>query len=364
MVNKSYLLKGIEEQVLDSSCEEALDILVKSLDEEGDLTFFGNLAALYQIRQHLKNRSLIFKAHNEMELKQVSKPIIVIGLPRSGTTFLFNLLSQDESNRSPLFWEMMKPIPLASKDSFSERAKIMRADSILFLKDRFVPKLDDLHRIRSTSPEECLLIKVFALQSVLYFYMANTPSYLEYLSNADTRVSYKWHHKFLSVLEHTCKPDRWLLKDPSHLGNLEEILNFYPDACFIHIRRDPAETLPSICSLTSQVRRGFTTNVDLRDLGKKTLEFWSKSNEKNEIQKQKIPSDRYLNIEYEDLVSDPINLVKEIYTKFSLSFDQPFINKMMSYVDEGSKEAKAKHSYSLEDYGLDKEEVHNKLNFS
>ena len=364
MVNKSYLLKGIEEEVLDSSCEEALDILVKSLDEEGDLTFFGNLAAQYQIRQHLKNRSLIFQAHNEMEPKQVSKPIIVIGLPRSGTTFLFNLLSQDESNRSPLFWEMMKPIPLASKDSFSEHAKKMRADSILFLKDRFVPKLDDLHRIRSTSPEECLLIKVFALQSVLYFYMANTPSYLEYLSNADTRVSYKWHHKFLSVLEHTCKPDRWLLKDPSHLGNLEEILNFYPDACFIHIRRDPAETLPSICSLTSQVRRGFTTNVDLRDLGKKTLEFWSKSNEKNEIQKQKISSDRYLNIEYEDLVNDPINLVKEIYTKFSLSFDQPLINKMMSYVDEGSKEAKAKHSYSLEDYGLDKEEVHNKLNFS
>ncbi len=364
MVNKSYLLKGIEEEVLDSSCEEALDILVKSLDEEGDLTFFGNLAAQYQIRQHLKNRSLIFQAHNEMEPKQVSKPIIVIGLPRSGTTFLFNLLSQDESNRSPLFWEMMKPIPLASKDSFSEHAKIMRADSILFLKDRFVPKLDDLHRIRSTSPEECLLIKVFALQSVLYFYMANIPSYLEYLSNADTRVSYKWHHKFLSVLEHTCKPDRWLLKDPSHLGNLEEILNFYPDACFIHIRRDPAETLPSICSLTSQVRRGFTNNVDLRDLGKKTLEFWSKSNEKNEIQKQKISSDRYLNIEYEDLVNDPINLVKEIYTKFSLSFDQPFINKMMSYVDEGSKEAKAKHSYSLEDYGLDKEEVHNKLNFS
>ena len=69
-------------------------------------------------------------------------------------------------------------------------------------------------------------------------------------------------------------------KDPSHLGNLEEILGVYPDACFIHIRRDPSETLPSICSLTKQVRGGFTKNIDLKELGQKTLDFWAKSNEK------------------------------------------------------------------------------------
>ena len=364
MVSKSALLRGIEGESIDSHCEETLDILIKSLNNEGNLTFFGNLAAKYQIRQHLINRSLIYKANNEIESHQVSKPIIVIGLPRSGTTFLFNLLSQDASNRSPLFWEMMKPLPLCSKNSFSEYTRIKRSDAILFFKDRFVPKLDDLHRIRSNSPEECLLIKVFALQSILYFYMANTPLYLEYLSSSDTRVSYKWHHAFLRVLEEAYKPERWLLKDPSHLGNLEEILSFYPDACFVHIRRDPAETLPSICSLTSQVRRGFTDNVDLKDLGKKTLEFWAKSNDKNEAQKQRISPESYLQIEYNDLINDPLNIVKDIYTKFSFPLDSLSINKMKEYIEEGTKEAKAKHNYSLEDYGLDIQEVHNKLNFS
>ena len=101
--------------------------------------------------------------------------------------------------------------------------------------------------------------------------VASRSDYLDYLAEANKRESYLWHHKFLRVLEENGKPERWLLKDPSHLGNLEEILGVYPDACFIHIRRDPSETLPSICSLTKQVRRGFSKNIDLNELGQKTL---------------------------------------------------------------------------------------------
>ena len=364
MLEKSNIVLGVEQEIVDTDCEESLDVLIESINKEGNLTYFGELAAQYQIRQHLNNRSLIQKTYKTLDSQKVSKPIIVIGLPRSGTTFLFNLLSKDESNRSPLFWEMMKPLPLVKKDSISELSRVIRSDAILFFKERFIPKLDDLHRIRSKSPEECLLIKVFALQSILYFYMANTPTYLDYLSKSNSRVSYKWHHKFLRVLEETHKPERWLLKDPSHLGNLEEILSFYPDACFIHICRDPAETLPSICSLTSQVRKGFTDSVDLRKLGGKTLEFWTNSNTKNELQKQNISSEHYMQIEYTDLVNDPINLIKDIYTKFQFPLNEITLEKMNNYVEEGSKEAKAKHDYCLEDYGLDLQDVHNKLNFS
>ena len=89
------------------------------------------------------------------------------------------------------------------------------------------------------------------------------------------RIAYSRRFKFLSILERQQKPQRWLLKDPSHLGNLDEILNYYPDARFIHIIRDPAETIPSICSLTAQVRKGFSSNIDLHDIGKRTINFGS-----------------------------------------------------------------------------------------
>ena len=119
MLEKSNIVLGVEQEIVDTDCEEALDVLIESINKEGNLTYFGELAAQYQIRQHLNNRSLIQKTYKTLDSQKVSKPIIVIGLPRSGTTFLFNLLSKDESNRSPLFWEMMKPLPLVKKDSIS-----------------------------------------------------------------------------------------------------------------------------------------------------------------------------------------------------------------------------------------------------
>ena len=77
----------------------------------------------------------------------------------------------------------------------------------------------------------------------------------------------------------------------------------------------------------------------------------------------KIPAEKYLQVEYDDLLKDPINLIKDIYSKFSLPLNELTLNQMMNYVETGKQEAKIKHNYSLQDYGLDKKEVHNKLNF-
>ena len=363
MIEKSKFIRELELISTDMEFIEPYNILIDSLNHEANLGRIGQIAVEYQLKQHINNRILIDKAYS-LKNHSVSKPLIVIGLPRSGTTFLFNLLSKDQDNRSPLFWEMMKPFPLLNKDGFRKKVRILQSDLILFIKERFIPNLDNLHKIKSTSPEECLLIKVFGLQSILYFYMANVPTYLNYLSNCDTTISYSWHHKFLSILENHLKPARWLLKDPSHLGNLKEILSIYPNACFIHITRDPAETIPSICSLTAQVRKGFSKDLDTKRLGKDTLNFWAKSNDKNEAQRSDLSSNQYMQVQYDDLLDDPINLIKDIYKNFSISLNDRTLSLMNTYIEEGSSDAKAEHKYSLEDYGLERAEVHNKLKYS
>ena len=363
MINKRIIVESFVADEKSSISFESLNVLIDSINKEAELTFFGEKAASYQIKQHLRNRHLIASEFKDLNTQKISSPIIVIGLPRSGTTFLFNLLAKDKLNRSPLFWEMMNPLPLAKPNSIREKYRVLRSDAILYFKEKYIPNLDDLHKIRSISPEECLLIKVFALQSIMYFYMANTPTYLEYLKGSDTSESYIWHSRFLRILEETRKPERWLLKDPSHLGNLDEILGIYPEAKFIHITRDPSETLPSICSLTHQVRRGFSNTINLNELGQQTLDFWSASNDKNEKQKAYLTSQKYFTVQYRDLIEDPINLIKDIYRNFKFHLNEDTLMSMESYIETGKKEAKAKHKYTLEDYGLTREEVHNKLNF-
>ncbi len=339
---------------------EPLTILIKSINKEADLSLQGKIAVEFQIKKHLKVRSQIYKATQESSSDEISKPIFVIGLPRSGTTYLFNLLSLDTDYRSPLFWEMMNPLPIVKEKTLQRSLRIFKSETILFVKDRFIPKLDDLHAIKATSPEECLLIKVFALRSILYYYMANTPSYLEYLHECDKTVSYLWHQRFLKVLEMSNKPNRWLLKDPSHLGNLKEILSIYPDACFIQIHRDPKETVPSICSLTSQVRKGFSSSLNKKELGKKTLDFWGKSKEKNDNQRKSLSNKQIIDVFYEDFIADPFKVVEDIYSNFELVIKEETEDSMKSFINR-NKRSREKHIYSLEDYGLDQKEVHNRL---
>ena len=360
MIEKSKFISELELVSTDKEFIEPYNVLIDSLNDEANLGSIGQLAVEYQLKQHINNRILIDKAYS-LKNHSVSKPLIVIGLPRSGTTFLFHLLSLDPDHRSPLFWEMMNPLPLCKQGSFTEKMRVMRSRSILFSKNRFISKLDDVHAITATSPEECLLIKVFALKSILYFYMANTPSYLSYLENSDRTVSYLWHRRFLKTLQSGYKPKRWLLKDPSHLGNLDEILSIYPDACFIHIHRDPAETIPSICSLTSQVRKGFTDSIDLNELGKRTLDFWENSKKRNESQKSNLNNDQYIDIYYEDFIKNPLKTIVSIYTNFNFSFDKKNKELVESYINKSINTPKEKHIYTLEEYGLEKKEVHNRL---
>ncbi len=361
LLNADKLLQSLSLDLGEDDYEEPLNILIESLNSEANLTYLGKLACEYQIRKHLTVRGQIFQKSRSLPNLTISRPVFVIGLPRSGTTYLFNLLSLDPDHRSPLFWEMMNPLPSCKSGSFTEKMRVMRSRSILFSKNRFISKLDDMHAITATSPEECLLIKVFALRSILYFYMANTPSYLSYLEDSDKTVSYLWHRRFLKVLQSQYKPKRWLLKDPSHLGNLDEILSIYPDACFIHIHRDPAETIPSICSLTSQVRKGFTNSVDLNELGERTLDFWENSKKKNEAQKNNLNDDQYIDIYYEDFIKNPLKTVENIYKNFNFSFSKENKELTESYIEESAKTSKEKHIYTLEEYGLDKKEVHNRL---
>ena len=106
---------------------------------------------------------------------------------------------------------------------------------------------------------------------MVYVYMANIPTYQDYIQKADFSPAFEWHKRFLQCLEVEDKPEHWLLKDPSHLEHIPEILETYPDAKFIYINRDPSETIPSICSLTATVRSGFTDSVDANLIGRQTL---------------------------------------------------------------------------------------------
>ena len=333
---------------------EPLTILIESLKKEANLSFFGSLAVMYLINNQLRTRSKVYDFIKNHHSTNPSPPIFIMGLPRSGTTFLFHLLGQDSNHRSPSFWEILHLFPLNKKGSNKELKTIRRTDFELSLLNKLVPEINLLHPIHSDFPEECTLLTALGIKSYSYIYMANVLSYQEFLQNSDFSSAFLWHSRFLQVLEKSKKPLRWLLKDPNHLEHLKEILTIYPEAHFIHIHRDPTEALGSICSITSKVRKGFSKKVDKLLIGKHTLSYWENAMNKYFVGRSLVSNKRIFDLQYKDLISNPIEQIKLIYSHFGYELGIKKENVMRKFLNQPSRLKKGKHIYALKDFGLTK----------
>ena len=361
LLSEKSLLRNFKGNLGEDDYREPLSLLLDSLNQEAKLNLIGKFALRYQISSHLKIRSKIFEFINNKDLEKPARPVFVIGLPRSGTTYLFNLLSLDQSHRSPLVWEMFFPFPLVQNGTSQHKRRIRKTDLLMAFKRLLMPELDPVHPIQSTDPEESLLITTFSLKSLLYSYMARVPSYEEYLKNTDHTSGILWLSRFLQVLESSNRPKRWLLKDPTHIGHLPEILSIYPEACFIQIHRDPLESIPSICSLTEKTRSPFTKNLDKKEIGKRTLAYWEDALAKGEKGRNKINKSQFFDVKFEEFINQPIEQIRLIYSHLGFNLEEKTERSMINYVEEFEEEEKIKHSYGLNEFGLSEESVQNAL---
>lgn len=362
LLSERSILNKVERNLGEEDYKEPLSILLDSLNNEANLSLIGKIALRYQISSHLKIRSKIFEFIRDKDLRSPSKPIFVIGLPRSGTTFLFNLLSLDSNHRSPLVWEMFFPFPLINKENKGGyKSRIKKANLMMGFQRKLIPEMDFIHPIKPTNPEECLLITPYSLKSLLYSYMARIPTYEDYLKHTDQKSVFLWHYRFLQTLESSGKPKRWLLKDPAHIGKLSEIISTYPDASFIQIHRDPAETIPSICSLTEKTRSAFSNNISKREIGSRTLAYWENALSKGEKEKDLIDRNKFIDIKFDDFVKDPLRQIELIYSQLGLILDRETKQKMNSFSKNQETEDQIKHRYDLNEFGLSTESVQNTL---
>ena len=345
------MIGNLEGRLGDDDYSEPLEILINSANNHNKFNLYGAFAFKNQLKDRLKMRSRLNDFMQNKVLPSPADPIFVTGLPRSGTTFLFNLLSLDHNHRSPFYWEIMNPLPLA-KTLNQKKWRKNKINFQLKFARTIIPKLRAMHHIRGETPEECMLIATMNIRSIVYLCMADVPEYAEYLKSCSFESVFLWHKRFLQVLELTERPKRWLLKDPSHIGHIPEILSTYPNAKFINIHRDPVESIGSFCSLTKNVRLGFTKSVNNERIGEMVLDFWRHKLYKGMIDKENLHSDQIANISYYQFINNPISSVKKAYSKIGLDMDIKTENGMEEYLAKQKNLKKEKHSYTREEFGL------------
>jgi hypothetical protein len=332
---------------------EPLRVLLRACEREASLGAFGRFALRWDVLRFLENLLLLCEAEKRASAApSVERPIFVTGLPRSGTTFLHNLLVEDVANAVPRCWQTIHPA--VAGDHRGERRSIRSVNRQLALFRHLAPDLAAMHPITATTPQECSEITAHVFTSLRFDTTHHVPSYRAWLDRAGHLDAYRFHRRFLEHLgRHDRQAKRWVLKCPDHVFALDAIKEVYPDARFVFVHRDPMRVLASVARLTEVLRQPFARRLDRAAIGRQVCDHWADGASRILAASETLSPDRVVHIRYRDLIGDPVGAVMRVYAAFGLPYDEGFKARIDAYVAAKPNGGYGRLRYRLEDYGID-----------
>jgi hypothetical protein len=342
---------------------EALEVLLDSLARNVRLTPLGQLSARDDTIRLARTHLRIHRAWEQQPGfagTPLPPAVFVVGWPRTGTTFLHQLLACDPAARSIPYWESFDPIPPPPDEP---DLRIERLGKMLGQLRFLAPRYDAIHPMTPESPEECVALFMNELRTLQLDFQYRVPEYAAWLLGQDARIAYDLYRRQLQLIQHHRPAGAWqVLKDPTHLVHLETLVERFPDARFVFTHRDPGEALSSICSLVAYTRALFTDDVDPRAIGAELLEgYWPAALERSREIVARLPAERRVDVRHAALRGDPIGTVEGIYTALGLAFSDAARAAMAGFLADREARPTGRHVHSLEGFGLRREAVRERL---
>ena len=334
---------------------EALDVACRSLDRDANLSLTGRVILRTHLTQAACTRLRLFelrRRHPEWFEAPLNDPLIVVGLPRSGTTYLHRLLVELDGARGLATWEIRDPIPRQGPD----RRRARGAAAVRFLRT-LVPEVDRKHALDPDAAEECVGLFDPSFWTPTLWRFAACHSYREWFQAQDPTEGYRTYRALLQVFQ-ALNPDRRLvLKLPNHLGFIDTLASVIPEARLVHTHRDPVPVIGSYNSLMCSVQSMGTERPDRHRAGRAGLQMWAWHHARARAARQRLDPARIADVQYEDLRSDPIATVAQALKHLGLPFTDDERARLQRCVAERKQHAHGRHIYALADYGLTEDDV-------
>jgi hypothetical protein len=338
---------------------EPLQLFLDSLESEARLNAIGRLIARERILGHTVSRLGYVedrKHFPEIAQQQIIRPVFIIGMPRTGTTILHDILAQDPANRAPLTWEAMFPSPPPEAATFDSDPRIEACAATFPDIDALIPGFKAMHPMGARLSQECVTMMGETMCTPLFHNQFRVPSYQDWVDQeADFSHVYDFHRMQLQHLQSRHRLDRWVLKTGAHMWGLEHLLASYPDARIVFTHRDPVESMTSYASLTSLVRTMGSDEVDRQEIARDwTARLRRAVSHALEVRDaREYPEAIFYDIHFSDFVSDQFGVVEALYEKFDIRMSEEAANRMRAFVDENPKGKHGEHKYTPEEFGVD-----------
>jgi hypothetical protein len=345
------------------SFREGLERLVDSLGTEASLSELGQAVLPEMLLSHLTQRLQIedwYRRHPEIDDEPIVAPLIGLGLPRTGSTALSNLLGEDPCARSLRRWESGQPCPPPSTVEGPD-PRIAQAIAEHELQDQFAPRLGQLVPVTPTGPMECQDLMALDFRAQYFQAFAFIPSYSDWLIDADLTSTYQYEKRALKLLQWGQPTRPWRLKCPSHLLWLRALDSVFPDARFVMTHRDPTDVMVSVSDVYLEVGRQFSADQDLAYLGWLNVRDWTTGMDRLLAFRDAGADDRFYDIDFRAMQADPIGEVRGLYDWLGEPVTPAFEAGMKQWWAEHAEHREMNIHPEPAAFGLDLDEVRSRF---
>jgi len=348
----------------DKRFRPAAEALLMAMNSEGGLSQAGVYIWRRRVVEMLRNRLVMedyYRRYPEIEKEEIGGPIVIVGLPRTGTTLLQRVLGCDRRFYPMLAWEARYPTPMVEPGTPGPdpRIAVVKAETDAMIKAN--PTLLSIHPMSATEPDEEGMLMEHAFQSFFDAYV-DVPSYTEWMWTHDQTMAYEYLERMLRFIQWQKRKrgedaGDWVLKTPHHLRQIDVLFKVFPGARVIQTHRDPLQTIPSIASFTFNLWKVYMEHPDPVRAGQQWSAIFARGVRETMKFRDESPPGRFFDVWFADTLATPLEVVRGIYDYLGISFPADTRERMQAYLEANSREKRPLHEYSLEHYGLSEEQI-------
>ncbi|MGB8402663.1 MAG: sulfotransferase [Mycobacterium sp.] len=369
MLTEAVAQAGVDDLADTDGFGDRLAAHVAAIEADEGLTQLSRMTLRSRVIRLLRNRlSLtdLIKVHPEIESIPIEKPFIVVGMPRSGTTHLVNLIAADPRRRALPYWESQEPIPARGQgpDIHGVDPRYTRAKSEHEALMATTPIVAAMHDRYPEAIEEEVEILDLDLASYVVEWHARVPGWRDYYLGLDQTRHYAYLKKVLQALTFLRGPRTWVLKSPQHCEQLGPLMATFPDATVAFTHRDPVAVIQSAITMIAYSDRIRRTSIDPDWL----VEYWSDRVHRLLSacvrDRELVPAERSIDIGFHHLGGNEMPLLEELYARGGVELTSKARKHFQQYLAGNPRGKHGSIRYDLQGhFGVSPEDLRSRFDF-